>query len=123
MSKRKRLFNPEDIIFSYTAKDAERDEVLFNIKEILRDSGIFPTIRITGGIKEFLLSGDLKETDEFYRQRVVNISVLAVRKLKSTKDRRFASFDVIVLDRKKTVWACVDTTSGPAIHLMFPDEY
>lgn len=51
--------------------------------------------------QEFLLSGDLKETDEFYRQRLVNISVLAVRQLKSSKDRWFASLNVIVAERQK----------------------
>jgi len=123
MSKSKKIFNPDDIIYSYTAEDAERDEVLFNVKEILKDYGIFPVIRITSGIKEFLLLGDLKETDETYRRRVVNISALAVKQLKNSKNNWFASFNVIVAEIQKTVWACVDTTSGPAIHIMLPEEY
>ena len=123
MPKRKRSFGNEDINFSYTAGQAGGDGVLFNVKDISKDHGTFPDIRITYGIKEFLLTGNLKETDEIYQQRVANISGLAAMRLKTSKDKWFVSMYIIIANNKKTVWACADTTSRPAIHLMFPDEY
>ena len=111
----------DDIIYSYSAEDAERDGILHNIKHILENEGI--TVRITPGIKDYLLTGDLQETDRIYRNRVREIAQIAITELKKTRGDWFAQFKLEIDNYSKKVWACVDTTSGPAIHIMFPEEY
>ena len=62
----------DDVIYSYSAEDAERDGILHNIMHILENEAV--TVRITAGIKDYLLTGDLEETDRIYRNRVREIA-------------------------------------------------
>jgi hypothetical protein len=111
----------DDIIYSYTAEDAESDGILHNITNILANDAV--TVRITSGIKDYLLSGDLEETDESYKARVREIAHLAITKLKNSDGDWLATFKFKVEKSHAEVWACVDTTSGPAIHILFLEEY
>jgi hypothetical protein len=111
----------DDIIYSYTAEDAESDEILHNITNLLHNQSV--TVRITSGIKDYLLVGDLEEMDEIYITRVREIAKLAITKLRNSEGDWFSTFKFDIEKSSAEIWACVDTTSGPAIHIMLPEEY
>ena len=49
------------------------------------------------------------------------VSKLAIKG--ADPEERVVPFDILFGRRTSRLWACLDTTSGPAIHIITPEEY
>ena len=120
----------DKVISTYSAEEAERDGFLHNVGDIAREAGFKWPVRITPGVLELVdPSKGEKEFGQSYDGRlwdVLNMAKYAI--VETTDDPPLVEFKTIFSDergKQETVkfWAIIDTTSGPAIHIMLPDEY
>ena len=116
----------DSVIFSYTAEQAIEDGVLFEVNPDLRsEAGYRWAVRITSNVMS-LVTPSLEEQSEGQSTdgRLWDIlSVLRVSIANANSDEGIIPFDVILGKQTVRLWGCVDTTSGPAIHIMTPEEY
>lgn len=116
-------------IYSYTAADAMRDGILHDIGPIAWEAGFSFPVRITTVLKDLLTPKEgSKEHGQSYEGRLWDVLMVAKFALLEKPNERLVSFEVHFYNSPtdqlvKTLWAALDQTSGPAIHIMLPEEY
>ena len=116
----------EPIIYKYTAEQAKADGLLIEVDPPLRkEAGYRWPVRITTGVAT-LVTPEEEEVEEGQSLNgrlwdTLHMARIAI----SNADRRefVVPFEVILGGQTETLWACLDTTSGPAIHIIRPEEY
>jgi len=116
-------------IISYTADDAMRDGILFDVGPIAKEAGFLLPVRITSGLKS-LLTPEQEATHhgQSYEGRLWDVLMVARFAIGANKNERLVSFDVHVYNtptdqRSYNLWVVLDQTSDSAIHIMLPEEY
>ena len=116
-------------IFSYTANQAIADGYLFDVGKVAKEAGFKIPVRITPGVLEWLQpSNEAKEYGQEHDGRLWDLLQMARIEILKSKNETLLPFYVEFFDGPKTVhtvkfWACLDNTSGLAIHIMLPSEY
>ena len=114
------------IISTYSAEAAIADGVLVEVDRELREElGYRWPVRLSQNVAAMV------EPSEQDRQRgqskegrlwdLLFVSKLAIKG--ADPDERIVGFDILFGARTSRLWACLDTTSGPAIHIITPEEY
>ena len=116
----------EQPIYSYTARQAVEDGVLIELEdELRREAGYRWPVRITQGIQALVTT-----TQQEARQgqntegRLWDVLFVARVAIQSAQiGETLIPFEVSFSGQEVTLWACLDTTSGAAIHIVLPEEY
>ena len=117
------LFKEDDLIHSYTADQAIEDGMLADVSELAREAGFKWPVRITQGVHELCTPPESNKI-ESYKGRLWDVLFLAHMAIKrSGSDEILAEFKVKIGREVHTLWACLDSTCGPAIHIILPSEY
>jgi len=113
-----------EVIPSYTAEEAVEDGVLVNVPEALaKEAGFEWPVRITTGVHD-LCTPPASNKVESYEGRLWDVLFLCFIAIKSHKnDDGLVTYRVKLGSSVETLWAAIDGTAGPAIHIMKPDEY
>ena len=105
-----------DVIFQYTAEQAVKDGVLFDVTETAQK--IFKVgcdmpwkYRVSINVHQFC------NDEEEKLEGLLNAARLAIRN--ANKGDSLVEFK----HEDLRLWACLDSTSGPAIHIITPEEY
>lgn len=118
-----------NIIFRYTADQAMADGYLFDVSTIARQAGFVYPVRITVGVKDLLTPDEnAQSAGQSYDGRLWDVLFVARQAILQSKDDKYISFKVIFQDSSGTsknikLFAALDATSGPAIHIGLPSEY
>lgn len=89
----------DDVIYSYTADDAMRDGILFDVSELAKEAGLSIPVRITIGVKQLITPSEkVQELGQSFKGRLWDILCLAVVEIHKTPDGRFVSFAVDIRD-------------------------
>ena len=111
-------------IRGYTADQAVADGTLFKVDaELCRRAGFAIPVRITVGAKR-LVAPKMAADEESVEDRLWD--TLSMARIAICNSRSFdtiACFDVQFGEGSVRLLACLDTTSGPAIHLTTPEEH
>lgn len=113
-------------IYSYTAEQAVEDGVLMEVdRNLCKEAGYRWPVRITQGVASLV-----EPTEEEERQgqsvegRLWDMLFMArIAILNADRHETISPFEVIFGAETVTLWACLDGTSGPAIHIILPHEY
>ena len=128
----------EEVIHSYTADQAVDDGFLAATTDLVPDedlakqAGFTIPVRLTPGVVE--LVSNLSVPGQDLKGRLwdtLSLAARAVKAQRSTGDGfTLAAFKVLYRQWEAPngliefdLWACLDMTSGPAIHIMRPEEY
>lgn len=133
MQKSKQTMNtPDEVIFSYTADQAVKDGYLTPTTDLVPDedmakqAGFTIPVRLTPGVHE-LVEVPKHMNHQDLKGRLWDLLFMAALAVKRSSDDTLAEFEVIFqmpeATRTYKLWACLDMTSGPAIHIMRPEEY
>jgi hypothetical protein len=123
------LMSDDFIIYSYTADDAMRDGILHDVTPMAKEVGFRIPVRITIGVKQLLTPDEeVLKFGQSYDGRLWDVLNIAFVAIKSSPDENLASFHVTFRngpgkENKKKLWAALDMTGGPAIHIFLPEEY
>jgi len=120
-----------EIIDSYTADDAIEDGYLTDVGAIAKEAGFKIPVRITSGVFETVKpSKKAQEYGQDYEGRLWDLLYMCRLAVSKAGEDWFTSFSVLFQNgpgnrNRKTVkfFAAIDQTSGPAIHIMLPEEY
>ncbi len=116
-------------IYKYTAKQAVEDGILCEVGNIAKEAGFVYQVRITSGVYELVSpSEEAKQYGQSYEGRLWDVLIMAHLAVKNSKDESLVTFKVLFQNgstNQQTIelWAALDTTSGPAIHILLPTEY
>lgn len=118
----------DDVIFSYTAKQAVEDGVLFDVTETA--SELFKvgcdmkwSYRISVNVKQLCTPPKSNKIESFEGRLwdLLNVGRMAIRG--ADKNDNMVEFTCKFGKKNHRIWATLDTTSGPAIHFITPEEY
>ncbi len=114
----------EQPIYSYTAEQAIEDGILVDVSSMAKEAGFTWPVRITRGVHD-LCTPPKTNKIQSYQGRLWDVLWMAYCKIKMTKDKEegLVPFKVKLGPKLYILWACIDGTSGPAIHIMLPSEY
>lgn len=114
----------DNVIFSYTAGQAEEDGILVNVTEQAKEVGFVWTTRISRGVHD-LCTPPKSNKIESYRGRLHDVLSLAIFAIKGNKDNESIIPYTVRFGRKnETLWIGIDGTMGePAIHIYLPSEH
>ena len=113
-------------IYSYTAKQAVEDGVLVEInRELSKEAGYRWPVRVTQGVSSLAVPTEQEQQQgQSFAGRMWDILWVAHVAISNVDaHERIAPFDITFGKKIVRLWACVDTTSGPAIHIITPEEY
>jgi hypothetical protein len=118
--------NPDELIYIYTAEQAVVDGVLLDVdRGLIQEAGYRWPVRITPGVA--CLVQPTKEEERLGQStagRLWDVLFMArIAILNAEPHEHIMPFDVILGEQTVSLWACLDGTSGPAIHIIRPDEY
>lgn len=112
-----------NIISAYTAKQAVEDGVLVNVPDDLRkQAGFKIPVRITNTIHS-LCTPPKSNKIQSYTGRLWDVLFLASYAIRKAKNDHMCTFKVKLGRKIHELWACMDGTIGPAIHIMKPEDY
>ncbi len=118
--------NPDELIYSYTAEQAMADGILLQVDpDLSKEAGYRWPVRITQGVASLVQSTEEEEQlGQSTEGRLWDVLFMArIAILNAEPHEYITPFDVILGERTVALWACLDSTSGPAIHIIKPDEY
>ena len=116
------MFKQNDIISSYTAEQAIEDGILADMSELGKEAGFKWPVRFSQNV--IALCTTLKSNKyESFKGRAWDVLNMAHWAIRGVKDDYMTAFKVKIGKRIHTLWAVVDGTSGPAIHIITPEEY
>ena len=113
-------------IYSYTAEQAVEDGVLMEVdRDLCKEAGYRWPIRITQGVASLVQPTEEEESlGQSVEGRLWDMLFMArIAILNADRYEHISPFDVMFGEETVTLWACLDGTSGPAIHIIKPDEY
>ena len=117
------MFENAEIVSSYTADEAIDDGILVDVSEMAREAGFVWPVRITQSVHE-LCTPPASNKIQSYDGRLWDVIFLLKMASKRTpKTERMVVFTVKIGKTNQTLWAVIDETSGPAIHIMLPEDY
>jgi hypothetical protein len=112
----------DNVISVYTADDAVADGMLMEVPENLaKEAGFNWTVRVTTAVVDLLTPPEGSAED--FTGRLWDVLVLARWAIKASDDDHFTTFVVKIGGKNHTLWICLDTTSGPALHIITPEDY
>ena len=114
------------IIHTYSALEAVADGVLVVVDRELRDEmGFRWPVRLSQNVAGMVTPSEedrrMGQSREGRLWDLLFVSKLAIKGAGS--EERIVPFDVLFGSRTSRLWACLDSTSGPAIHIITPEEY
>jgi len=116
------FFENVDVIFKYTAEQAVKDGILFDVTEIA--SHVFQVgcdmtwkYRISVNVQDACCEGSMFNAD-----RLLNVLNVARDAIRNASQGDLVEFYCKLGRKKLKLWAMLDTTSGPAIHIITPEE-
>jgi len=116
----------EFYLYSYDAKQAVEDGVLIEINPALsQEAGYRWPVRISQGVSSLATPTEQEQQQgQSFSGRLWDILWMARITLSNANPGDYiVPFEVILGKRITRLWACLDTTSGPAIHIITPEEY
>ena len=116
----------KEVIYSYTAEQAMEDGILIEIDPQLRkEAGYYWPVRITQGVAALVTpTEEEKSQGQSQEGRLWDVLWMARVAINNADPCDYiVPFDVILGEKTVQLWACIDTTSGPAIHIIRPEEY
>jgi hypothetical protein len=140
----------KNVISSYTAEEAVEDGILFNVDESMsKKVGFKIPVRITSTVFNLCLTPEERRAGErrsfdygtvipdrrqkdrriksksgqSFEGRLWDVLSLAAFSIKRSKDDYMCTFKVKIGKMVYELWAVLDGTSGPAIHIMKPEDY
>ena len=118
------MFTDSDVIFSYTAEDALDDGVLVDVTKMGHEAGFPPElkVRITNSV-HCLCTPPKSNKIQSYEGRLWDVIYLAINAVRRATDETMTTFIVRIGKKNVKMWAVLDTTSGPAVHIMLPEDY
>jgi hypothetical protein len=123
---KERAYDDAEFIHVYTAQEAVEDGVLIEIDpELTQEAGYRIPVRITQGVSALVTPSQSEEKEGQSAQgRVWDLLWLArVAIANSERSESVVPFDAAIGGKAERLWACLDGTSGPAIHIIKPEEY
>jgi hypothetical protein len=113
----------EEPISVYTAEQAVEDGVLVDVSEMGREMGFTWPVRISIGVHS-LCTPPKSNTVQSYEGRLWDVLWMAKNAVKRVTDgEQMTTFRVTLGRKLVTLWAMIDGTSGPAIHIITPEDY
>lgn len=112
-----------EIISSYTAEEAVEDGILVDVSDTAKELGFVWPVRITQSVHD-LCTPPKSNKIQSYNGRLWDVlwmCSLAIKKAK--KGDSMVEFLTRIGRKNETLWACLDGTSGMAIHIMKPEDY
>ena len=116
----------EPIIYKYTAEQAMADGLLIEVDPPLcKEAGYRWPVRITVGAASLVTPKEEEvEEGQSLNGRLWDMLHMARIAIGNAASRvSVVPFEVIFGGQTETLWACLDTTSGPGIHIIRPEEY
>jgi hypothetical protein len=113
------------VISSYTAAQAEEDGILVDVSEMAHEAGFKNIVRITRTVHD-LCTPPKSNKIQSYNGRlwdVLYLASMAVRAAARKGEESMTTYRVKIGRKIHELWVCIDTTSGPAIHIMTPEDY
>jgi len=113
-----------EIISTYTADEAIDDGYLIDVSDMAKEAGFRWPVRITQSVHT-LCTPPKSNKVQSYDGRLWDVlwmGFLAVRRSTSRREN-MVTFIVRIGKKNHTLWAVIDGTSGPAIHIMLPEDY
>lgn len=116
-----------DLIYSYTADQAVKDGILFDVTETAKE--IF---KVGCDIPwKYRISINVKHACEKRQDRIQDyqgslcyvLNDVRYALKKAEHGSNLVEFTSNIGGKKFKLWATLDTTSGPAIHIITPEEY
>jgi hypothetical protein len=114
----------DDIIFAYTADQALEDGILADVTEMGHEAG-FPTslkVRVTRSVYDACTPPESNKIESF-DGRMWDVLSLAINAVRCTTSESMTQFTVKIGRKNVNLYAALDTTSEPAVHIMFPEDY
>ena len=113
-------------IFTYSAEQAVADGVLVEVdRELREEMGYRWPVRLSQDMAAMVNPSEedrrMGQSKEGRLWDLLFVSKLALQG--ADPDERVVAFDILFGRRTSRLWACLDTTSGPAIHIITPEEY
>lgn len=113
-------------IFTYSAEQAVADGVLVEVdRELREEMGYRWPVRLSQNVAAMVEPSEedqqMGQSKEGRLWDLLFVSKLAMKG--ADPDERIVAFDALFGSRTSRLWACLDTTSGPAIHIITPEEY
>jgi len=114
----------DDIIYSYTAEQAIEDGILADVTEMGHEAGFSKNfkVRVTRSVYDACIPPKSNKIESF-DGRMWDVIWMAKNAVASNKSDRMCQFIVRIGRKNVSLFAVLDTTSGPAIHIMFPEDY
>ena len=114
------------IIHTYSAEQAVSDGVLEEVdRELREEMGFRWPVRLSQNVVAMASPNEkerqLGQSKEGRLWDLLFVSRIAIKGAGS--EERVVAFEVTFGPRTSRLWACLDTTSGPAIHIITPEEY
>lgn len=113
-------------LYSYAAQQAIEDGVLIEINsEWSKEAGYRWPVRVTQGVSALAVPTQQEQGQgQSFPGRMWDILWMAHVAISNVPAReRIAPFDIALGKRIVRLWACLDATGGPAIHIIMPEEY
>lgn len=116
------FFGP--VISSYGAEQAVEDGFLMDVTMLAREAGFAQPfkVRITDSVVALCTPPKSNKIQSF-EGRLWDVLSLARWAIARKNDDRMVQFTVKIGRKNERVWAVLDTTDGPAIHIMVPSDY
>jgi hypothetical protein len=113
-----------DPISVYTADQGVEDGLFADVSEMGHEAGFSKNfkIRVTRSVYDLCTPPKSNKIQSF-DGRMWDVLYLAKNAVYRSKDDNFVSFLVRIGRKNETLYATLDTTSGPAIHIMKPEDY
>ena len=114
----------DDIIYSYTAEQAIEDGILADVTEMGHEAGFSKNfkVRVTRSVYDACIPPKSNKIESF-DGRMWDVIWMAKNAVVRNKSDRMCQFIVRIGRKNVSLFAVLDTTSGPAIHIMFPEDY
>lgn len=114
------------LVYSYTAKQAVEDGVLIEINpDLCKEAGYRWPVRITQGVSSLVIptEGEQQQGQSLEGRMWDLLWMARMAILKANPDEYIVPFDIKFGPKDVRLWACVDGTSGAALHIITPEEY
>jgi len=111
-----------EVISSYTAEQAIEDGFLADVSKLGKEAGFKWPVRISQNVHE-LCTPPKSNGIESYKGRLWDVLWMAHCAIRKSEDDWMTAFNVKIGRKIYELWACIDGTNGPAIHIITPEEY
>jgi hypothetical protein len=111
-----------EVISTYTAEQAVEDGMLADVTMLAKEVGFKLPVRITSTVSDLCTPPESNKIQS-YEGRLWDVLNLAKWAILRAKDDNFTKFTVKLGRKNHELWAMLDFTSGPAIHIMVPSDY